>query len=114
MVVAEDRWRIAATGAQFVFGDLVSTGNVAARGLDLLESASLRERIDVQTRIRAVELRTNSGVATHIYVAKLCLDRDVLLGISGTIEMLGNDADLGGTVRHWNIDNPFTALPVSQ
>src|SRR5262249_39692435 len=59
MVIAEDRWGIAAAGAQLVFGDLVGPGNLATSGLDLVRSAPLRERMNIETRVGAVELRTD-------------------------------------------------------
>src|SRR5215831_6370404 len=43
MVIAEDRRRIAAAGAQLVFGYLVGAGSFATSGLDLFGSASLRQ-----------------------------------------------------------------------
>src|SRR5262249_659098 len=95
MVIAEDRWGIAAAGAQLVFGDLVGPGNLATSGLDLVRSAPLRERMNVQTRIGAVELRTGRSVLVHINVAKRGLDLVVLVGISAKVKMLGNDAGLG-------------------
>jgi hypothetical protein len=91
----------------------VGAGSLATRRLNLFGSGSLRQRIDVQTRIRAVELRTNSGVLMHIDIAKLSLDLDVLVKISPGVEMFRNYADLGISARQWKIHGLFTALRVS-
>ena len=74
----------------------------------------MRERIKVQTRVRAVELRTNSGVLMHIDIAKLSLDLDVLVEISADIEMLRNYADLGISAWHRKIHGLFTAFRVGR
>jgi len=72
----------------------------------------LRKRIKIETRVRAVEFRTNCGVRIPIYIAKLGLDLGILVGIFATYEMLGNYADLGISACYREIHDLLTALKV--
>jgi hypothetical protein len=74
----------------------------------------LRERVKIDTRVRAVELRTNCGVRVLIDIAKLGFDRDIPVRISATNEMLGNYADLGISAWYRKIHDFFAALKVSR
>jgi hypothetical protein len=90
----------------------MDAGNFATRGLDLSGSAALRERINVQTRVCAVELRTNRGVLVHIDITELGLDLVVFVEISAHVEMLRKYADLGISARHRKIPGLFTAFRI--
>ena len=71
MVIAEYRRRIAATRTQFVFRDLLGAGRLAMGRLDLLWGNSLRQRVNVQTRIRAIYFWTDCSVRIFVDATKV-------------------------------------------
>jgi hypothetical protein len=59
----------------------------AASGRAVAFLRSTRKRIEVETRLRAVELRTDGGVLLHIDIAKLSLNLAVLVEVLPHVEM---------------------------
>ena len=70
------------------------------RRLHLLRSESLRQRVEVQTWVRAIRFWTNRGVGIFVDTTKLTFCFEIIAGICGVGKMLRDDADFGAAARH--------------
>jgi hypothetical protein len=103
VIVAEDRRRIAAACAQFVFCDLINAAGFAVRSFNLAKRRPLGNGKKIQPGIGAVGLRTNSGVRVLVDIAKLAFRLEIFVGISGVAEMLRYYTDLGSFTWYRNL-----------
>src|ERR1700676_272977 len=99
VIIAKNRRSIATARTQFVLRNLLGARRLAMSRLDLLWSESRRQRVEVQTRIRAVRLWTNRGVRIFVDATKLTFCFEIVVGIYGAGKMLRDDADLGAAAR---------------